>query len=72
MTTDAEVTDAIGEAEKAMFPEGVDPESGCYITTRMHWYKTLDLVREQAAKLVEREIKGKEGKRVADLIRNQR
>ena len=72
MTTNAEVTDAIDAAEKAIFPEGVDPESGCYITTRLHWYCTLDLVREQAAQVVEREVKGDDGKRVASLIRAQR
>lgn len=66
------IATAIDANVAAMFPEGVESESGAFIVTRLHWYKTVDLVREQAAKVVEREVKGKDGKRVADLIRGQR
>lgn len=69
MTDAQRIADALNSAVKGFFPEGVT--GSCYITTREAWYKAMEAIREQAALVVERELPGDVGKRVADKIRRQ-
>lgn len=70
MTDVDKLADALDKYSKGIFPEGVT--GSCYITTREAWYKALELVREQAAQVVEKELSVAKGKKIADMIRGLR